>query len=535
MKVCPLLLLSSLCSLCRVAASPIGDIVNTRYGSIRGNAPDAKGIRSFKGIPFAEPPVGNLRWQSPRSPQLWNTTLDTTKFGQSCWSFLTLVPPPTVESEDCLTVNVWSPATDTQDNLPVMVWIYGGGFQFGSTAEARYDGSGLASKDVVLVSLNYRMGLFGFLALSELDKEGSSSGNYGLQDQLFGLQWVKENIALFGGDPSKVTIFGESAGAHAVGLLVSSPESKGLISGAILESGAFWDSVSGSLRTPAEARAFGQDFLQRMAVSSVAQLRVMSAQTLVTAGQWTPTTDPVISAFSPSIDGFVLPTTPAEAFATGHQALVSLLAGWNGAEYNAFVPFELPHLTAQLFEQAAMVPFGSDLGQFKELYPDATIEQLNSSAETLCSDTVIRQQTWDAVDKQSRHVPSTYAYFYTYASPYSPVPGHTAEIPFVFGTLNSTTVAGGSGVPTAADEKISDTIMTYWTNFAKTGDPNGPGLATWPKYTSEAHEVIMLANVVSAGVYSLDRFQFIEKYRLSNGSFPHRWRNVQIQGSLPSD
>lgn len=431
-------------------------------------------------------------------------------------------------------MNVWSPAKDTREKLPVMVWIYGGGFQFGSSADARYDGSQLASKGVVLVSLNYRMGLFGFLALSELDKEGPSSGNYGLQDQLFGLQWVKENIARFGGDPNKLTIFGESAGAHAVGLLMSSPKVNGLISGAIMESGAFWDSVSGSLRTPGEARAFGQSFLERVAVSSIDQLRTMPAQALVTAGQWNPTTDPVINAFSPSIDGFVLPSTPAEAFAAGRQAMVPVLAGWNSAEYSIFVPFELPHLTARMFEKAAMVPFGSDLGHFKQLYPDGSVKQLNSSAETLCSDTVIREQTWEAIDRQSSRLPSTFAYYFTYASPYSPLPGHTAEIPFVFGTLNSTKVMGGSGMPTAADEKLSDTIMTYWTNFAKKGDPNGPELATWPKYTSKAHEVMMLADTVSAGVYSLDHFRFIESYRLGNGSFPYRWRNVQIQGSLSS-
>ncbi len=251
-----------------VSCQALGTTVSLSDGLLVGSPRDVNGVLSFKGIPYAAPPVGGLRWRSPSPVPPRNAILNATHFGNSCWSFLNIAPPPTPQSEDCLTANIWTGASQAGEKLPVMVWIYGGGFQFGSSAEPRYDGSMLATQGVVLVSFNYRVGALGFLALSELDKEGPHpSGNFGLQDQLFLLHWVRSNIAAFGGDPDNITIFGESAGAHAVGLLVSSPLSIGLFHKAILESGAFWDAEHGSMPTFAEARQLGSALVNKLAAT----------------------------------------------------------------------------------------------------------------------------------------------------------------------------------------------------------------------------------------------------------------------------
>jgi para-nitrobenzyl esterase len=227
-----------------------------------------------------------------------------------------------------------------------MLWIHGGGFQFGSAAQPTYDGSYLAAEGVILASINYRLNVFGFLALPDLDKEGSPSGNFGLQDMQLALSWVKKNIALFGGDPDNVTIFGESAGAHAVGLLMASPRSKTLFHKAIMESGAFWDSSHGPLDSFAQARQQGLSLTKKLNASSLSQLRALSPQALIAAAPWPQNTDPTLTSFAPSVDGYILPVIPGTAFANSQQMKVPLLAGFNTDEELPFLAQQLPHSTA---------------------------------------------------------------------------------------------------------------------------------------------------------------------------------------------
>ena len=247
------------------AASTLTNNITLADGQISGNARDANGTLSFKGIPFAAPPVGNLRWHSPEAPTKWQQVLSTTVYGPSCYApSIPQIPYSTPPSEDCLSLNVWTGAQQASEKRPVMVWIHGGGFQLESSSNPTYDGSKMAAEGVVIVTVNFRNNVFGFLALPELDKEGTPSGNFGLQDQLMALKWVQANIAAFGGDSENVTIFGVSGGAHSVGLLMSSPLSESLFDKAILESGAWWDSEVGPLETFSQARERGVAFEQKL-------------------------------------------------------------------------------------------------------------------------------------------------------------------------------------------------------------------------------------------------------------------------------
>ena len=430
-----------------------------------------------------------------------------------------------------------------------MVWIYGGGFQFGSSAEPRYDGSMLATQGVVLVSFNYRVGALGFLALSELDKEGPHpSGNFGLQDQLFLLHWVRSNIAAFGGDPDNITIFGESAGAHAVGLLVSSPLSKGLFHKAILESGAFWDAEHGSMPTFAEARQLGSDLVSKLGSNSLATLRSLPAIDIVTAAPYNPILDPEITVPGPSVDHFVLPVAPPRAFTEGRQMKMPILAGWNTDEQLPFLPLAIPHTSVQQFEADAELYFRDRTGQFLSLYPAGNVSQATASAEALIGDLVIREQTWEAVDDQSRYVDApVYAYYYTYTSAYSPLAAHTAEIPFVFGTLTPNRALGSTQPPASEDRALAQKMMAYWTNFAKYGNPNDQtaGLPYWPAYVGDGEEgegeegidcarhgargadILGLGNTIAPVYYPLDRFKFIRSFR-RDGILPRYWRLINI-------
>jgi len=378
----------------------IESTVTLSSGAIIGNPRDANGILSFKGIPYAKPPVCNLRWTPPVPPIPWTCPINATHFGSSCWNNLVGGPVYTPYNEDCLTVNVWTGALKKTERRPVMVWIHGGGFQFGSSANPLYDGTALAREGVILVSLNYRLGVFGFLGLKELDAEGYNSGDFGLQDQLAALRWVKHNIAAFGGDPCNVTIFGESAGAHAIGLLMASPLAPGLFNKAIMESGAWWDRNHGSLTTFAEARQYGLNFEKKVGVTSVTGLRELSAQVLNNAQPYNLNQDPGVTGFSPSIDGYVVPVAPGQAFHNGYQMKVPLLAGFNAEEQFLFLGLALPHKIANQFKSAAEILFGQRTPEFLRLYPDNTPALLNASSDALIGDLMIREQTWEAANTQ---------------------------------------------------------------------------------------------------------------------------------------
>ena len=507
-------------------AAQLGRTIRTQAGLVRGEPRDAGGMLAFKGISYAAPPIGPLRWRAPQPPTPWIGTRDALAFGPASLSSLENDPRPGPRSEDCLTLNVWTAAKEADEKRPVMVWIHGGGFQFGSSANPATDGSLLAAKGVVVVSFNYRLGIFGFLALRELDTE-APSGNYGLQDQLAALRWVQSNIAAFGGDPDNVTLFGESAGAMAVGILMASPLARGLFHKAIGESGAFWDGRHGPLQTFDEARARGLAFPRRQGDASIAALRAMPAEQLNAATPWSFERDHVTEAFSPSIDRHVVPDVPARRFLRGEQMHIPLLAGWNSAEGFPFMSQSLPHQSAQAFRAAAEAMFGKEhLSDFQTLYPADTDAQAKASAAALTGDMVVGEQCWQwlRLHQASRRAP-VYGYHFNYTSPYTPIASHVTEIPFVFGTLTPQRVIGSTTPPAEADRALSQIMMDYWVNFATRGDPNGPGLPSWPAY-DETDVVQILGNTIEARRNpDADRFGFIGSFR-EHGALPMRWREA---------
>ena len=518
------------------SASPLGSTVLLADGAIFGNERDSSGILSFKGIPYATPPVGALRWTPPQPPAPWIGTLNATQFGFSCWSNIAglgVVGSATPNNEDCLTMNVWTGATDSSEKRPVMFWIYGGGFQFGSSGDPTYNGTTMAGEGVIVVNFNYRLGVFGFLGLDELDKEGIPSGDYGLQDMLLALRWVKSNIAAFGGDPDSVTIFGESAGAHAIGLLMSSPIAKKeqLFHKAIMESGAWWDRSHGPLTTYDEARQYGANFKKKLNVTSVAELRAISAQDINNAQPFSLNHDPGVTNFSPSVDGYVIPVVPGRAFHNGLQMKIPLLAGFNSNEQYVFQGNELPHNTSKEFESAAEILFGDRMPEFLSLYPDNISAFLNASSGTLIGDLYIREQTWEAAytHRKTTNMP-VFAYYYTYASMYEPIPSHTAEMPFVFGNFVNNPVIDSVVPPDPQDMKFSKEVMGYWVNFAKNGNPNSASSATWPEYGTGGADYMELGVVLQPyQPQFLAQYHFIASFR-DDGVLPLSWRNLSSVG-----
>ncbi|WP_426608943.1 carboxylesterase/lipase family protein [Bradyrhizobium sp. McL0616] len=506
-------------------AAELGRQVRTQAGHVRGQQRDASGVLAFKGIPYAAPPVGPLRWRAPQPPTPWTGVRDASTFGAGCLSSLANDHRPGPRAEDCLYLNVWTAAQEADEKRPVMVWIHGGGFQFGSSANTATDGSLLAAKGVVVVSFNYRLGIFGFLAHPDLDAE-APSGNYGLRDQLAALSWVKANIASFGGDPENVTLFGESAGAMAVGILMASPLAHGLFHKAIGESGAFWDGRHGPLQSIDEARARGVAFARRQGNASIAALRGMPAEQLSAAAPWSFRLDHVTASFSPSIDHHVIPDVPARRFLRDEQMHIPLLAGWNSAEEFPFMSLSLPAQSAQAFRAAAEAMFGRErLADFLKLYPADTDAQAKASAAALTGDIVVGEQCWQWLRLHRASRAPVYGYHFNYTSPYTPIASHVSEIPFVFGTLTPQGVIGCTTQPAEADRALSQAMMSYWVNFATRGDPNGPGLPPWPAY-DETDVVQILGTTIEAGPNpQADRFGFVGSFR-RDGVLPMRWRVV---------
>jgi para-nitrobenzyl esterase len=430
----------------------------------------------------------------------WQGVRDATDFGAQCvqaqiFGDVTFSRPA---SEDCLNLNIWTPAATANDRLPVMVWIHGGGFQAGAGAEPRHDGEAFARKGVVLVTVNYRLGIFGFFSHPELTRESNhkTSGNYGLLDQIAALQWVKANIAAFGGDPSNVTIFGESAGSISVSMLMGSPLAAGLFHRAIGESGAYFTGASGNVLHRLEsAEEQGAKFTSSIGAASLADLRGKPSEELLAAAIKAPW------RFWPTIDGYVLRESAYETFAAGRQAHVPLLAGWNADEIRASVTLKPEKPSAQSFADDVRKRLGAQADAILTAYQPASDADAIESAASLASDTFIGHATWKWIEMQaSTGGAPVYRYSFDRKIPVPanqtvmgrPVTSadigarHAGEIQYVFGTLAS--------VPDVtwelSDKSLSDAMTSYWANFAKKGDPNGEGLPLWPKYDPKAPRVL---------------------------------------------
>jgi len=490
--------------------------VKTHSGIVEGKV-DGQ-VHVFLGIPYAQPPVGDLRWKPPVPVAKWTDVRKATDFGSHCLQgkvFGDMNFRDAGGSEDCLTLNLWVPAQAAK-KLPVMVWIYGGGFVAGTTSEARQDGTNLAQQGVIVVSMNYRLGVFGFLVHSELAKESgrNSAGNYGLLDQLEALKWVHENIAAFGGDPANVTIFGESAGSFSVSAQMASPLAKGLFQKAIGESGAAF-SRSGlsfdalSVREEKDVKLVSD----KLGVSTLAELRAVPAQKLLdTFGK----PGPEGFSFGPDVDGYFLPEPVPSIFAAAKQNDVALLAGWNHDEGSFEVTFSPQKPTADSMKERAQKDFGDKADEFLKLYPIDTPEHVRRSALDYAGDRFIAMSTWDWIEAQSKTGKQPiYRYRFDMApspkDPNAPRLGayHSAEIEYVFGQLDSKTDVTW----TPEDRQVSLEMQKYWSNFARTGSPNGPGLPNWPMYTSaDGWPVMMLSAEPAAHKDDLrDRYLFLSK------------------------
>ncbi|RNI31333.1 carboxylesterase/lipase family protein [Rufibacter latericius] len=476
--------------------------VKTANGILEGTL-EKSGIRSFKGVPFGAPPVGNLRWREPQPVKNWQGVRKATQFGPRAMQlpvFGDMNFRSNGVSEDCLYLNVWTPAKTGKEKLPVLVYFYGGGFIAGDGSEPRYDGESMAQKGMVAITVNYRLGVFGFFSHPELSKESpyKGSGNYGFLDQAAALKWVKANIAAFGGDPNRVTIAGESAGSMSVSAQMASPLSRNLIAGAIGESGALVN--SGFDPVPlAEGEQNGVKFATSIGAPSLAQLRAMDAQQLLNeAGK------PGMGRFVPTIDGYFFPKSPAAIFAAGEQAKVPLLAGWNSEEmtYRALFGQEAP--TKENYTKLVQKLYGPRAEDVLKQYNAATDADVPQVATDLSGDRFIAYSTWKWIDLHSKTGGKpVYRYLYSRPRPEMvpemgnasaglaggvvkdsiapkapPATGavHSAEIEYAMGNLSTNKVFAWG----PEDYKVSKTIQEYFANFVKTGNPNGGSLPKWP-------------------------------------------------------
>jgi para-nitrobenzyl esterase len=480
-----------------VTCAMAADQVRTESGVVEGTTSTDSKVRVYKAIPFAAPPVGPLRWQPPQAAPSWDGVRKATSFGSRCMQgriFQDMVFRDPGPSEDCLYLNVWTPAASAGAHLPVMVWIFGGGFQAGSASEPRQDGEHLANKRVVVVSMNYRLGVFGFFSHPELAKESPhhSAGNYGLLDQVAALKWVHKNIEAFGGDPDNVTIFGESAGSISVSAQMASPLSKGLFKRAIGESGGVFMLGNRPVSLEQTEKA-GAKFAESLGAKTLEALRAKPADEILTAALKGNN-----FRFWPNVDGYFYDEDPAAIYAAGKQAHVELLAGWNAEEqgYQGFLG--KGEATKETYAAKVREHYGKDAEEILKLFPGNTEQQVKDSARDLASARFIAYSTWKWLDMQLKTGTSpVYRYHFEQAPPMPPGEAsrgayHSADIEYVFETLDSKHLPW-----TADDRKLSDIISSYWTNFAKSGNPNGEGLPEWPGYSKSTGYDVMHLQVSS--------------------------------------
>ena len=472
-----------------------------------------EGISIFKGIPFAAPPVGDLRWKAPAPVQAWTGIKKADAFGLACMQAVGSMGNTAPVGEDCLYLNVWTSATKPGEKLPVIVWIYGGGFSGGSTSTPMYDGMGLAKKGVVLVSVAYRVGPFGFLAHPELSREsGKGSGNYGLEDMISGLKWVKANIAQFGGDPSNVTIFGHSAGGAAVSMLAASPVTKGLFHRAICMSGGSFTPLQTSNEAGtgtgvpslklAESR--GEEFLKKLGAANIKAARVLSAEEIqksLAGGMGG-------GGFRPAADGYIVPSDLYSLYQAGRFNDTPILLG-NTSEEAASMGGR-GNITPGEFEKQIKSQYGSHADAILRAYPHSTdAEAGKASRGVRQSSSSWNTWTWARLQSQ-KGKGKAFEYLFDYHPGSTDVgSGHGSDVPYAFQTL----AGGRSGAPKPEDLKLSDMISSYWVNFAKSGDPNGSGLPKWPAFREDDQKVMVFDAVPSArALPNLDNVKVFDAY-----------------------
>lgn len=469
------------------------DIVKTNAGYISGT--NVSGIWAYLGIPYAAPPTGDLRWRPPQPAKPWEGTYKADKFGPSCPQAVSkdFGPEwyPGNMSEDCLYLNVWTPATNSTEKLPVMAFIYGGAYMRGSSALPLYNGTALAKKGVVVVTFNYRVGVLGYMAHPQLSKESphNSSGNYALLDQQAALRWVQSNIAAFGGDPSRVTIFGESAGAANIVSQLAIPQSRGLYNQAIVESGGVWTNGPAIIgyRTKEEAEEYGMKFAESLGHSgpdAIQQMRKVSAFDLVneTPYVWDSTFRGFHDvAFKTTIDGWLIPEAPQEIFRQGRQNPVPLIIGSNADEGTLLAANA--NMTVDDYEQFLHDSFKESAIYVLAKYPARTKEEVQHQMERIATDFDFALASKFIAGSMSGLNQSTYLYKFTYVLPGQPNGAyHTSELYFIFRP------SYWKADPTSI--VVSDYMMNMWIRFAKTGNPNGGINVTWPEYSSEKDQYL---------------------------------------------
>jgi para-nitrobenzyl esterase len=491
-------------------------LVKTINGTVEGVV-EKSGVYSYKGIPFAAPPVGDLRWKEPQPAKNWKGILKADHFGNrpmqtAVFGDMNFRSPGI--SEDCLFLNIWAPSKKANILFPVLVYFYGGGFIAGDGSEPRYDGESMAKKGILALTVNYRLGAFGFFAHPELTKESPhhASGNYGLMDQAAALQWVQKNISAFGGDPDRITIAGESAGSASVSALMVSPLSKNIIAGAIGESG----SILGALPAAplSDGEQVGVQFAKFVGANSLADLKAMSSDSLLQSS-----TRFGLFRFPRTIDGYFFPKSPYAIFDAGEQSHVPLLVGWNNEEmtYRMIMGGDKP--TKENYVKAVQKLYGEKAEQFLKLYNPAGDEEVEQVATDLAGDRFIAYSTWKWADVQSKTGGKpVYRYLYERARPEmtpemgnataglaggvqkdpgavkTPTPKgavHSAEIEYAMGNLSSNKIYAWK----PEDYKVSQIMQEYFANFIKKGNPNGAGLPNWPSINKSSNVPVMHINV----------------------------------------
>lgn len=518
-------------------AAQTSNQVTVENGVLEGTRDSGSPLLIFRGVPFAAPPVGELRWKEPQPVKNWEGVRKADQFGNKPMQkpiFGDMGFRSANMNEDCLYLNVWTPAKSMKEKLPVLVYFYGGGLVAGDGSEPRYDGETLAKKGIVVVTINYRLGVFGFFSHPDLTKESPnhSSGNYGYLDQHAALVWVQKNIDKFGGDPKHVTIAGESAGSISVSVQMASPLSKNLIVGAIGESGAGINPTLASIPL-AEAEKSGVAFVESIKGGSIQEMRAMSASDLLDAAYKPGQTR---TATTPTVDGYFLPKTLPQIFEAGEQAKVPIMVGWNSAEVPYQVVMRADAPTLENYQKAVSTLYGDKSAEVLKLYPASSDKEVIKVATDLSSDRFIVYSTWKWAELQIKTGGKpVYRYLFSRVrpamtaamgdakpglaggvikgeaaknAPPAPAPvgaAHASEIEYALGNLASNKVYDW----TPDDYKVSATMVDYFANFIKTGNPNGAGLAKWDANTGKGPVKFMDIDVKSVQKTENDRARYI--------------------------